>query len=78
VNMRRTIRALISKGECQFVAGCVDVNVVTQGRTIDEEVRNLQEAVALYLEGEDLEQLGFAPDPSLLITMEIEPLRHAA
>jgi predicted RNase H-like HicB family nuclease len=76
--MRRTIRAFISKGESQFVAECVDVNVVTQGRTIDEAVQNLQEAVALFLEGEDLEELGFALEPSLLITMEIEPLSSDA
>ena len=75
--MRRTIKAFISKGETHYVAECVEINVVTQGRTLDETIANLQEAVALYLEGEDLTELDLAPNPSLLITMELEPATHA-
>ncbi|MHB8859198.1 MAG: type II toxin-antitoxin system HicB family antitoxin [Thermoleophilia bacterium] len=51
--------------------------VVTQGRTLDETVANLQEAVALYLEGEDLAELDLEPNPSLIITFEVEPLADA-
>ena len=75
--MRRTIKAFISKGETHYVAECVEINVVTQGRTLDETIANLREAVALYLEGEDLTELHLAPNPSLLITMELEPATHA-
>jgi predicted RNase H-like HicB family nuclease len=75
--MRRTIKAFISKGETHYVAECVEINVVTQGRTLDETIANLREAVALYLEGEDLTELDLAPNPSLLITMELEPATHA-
>jgi len=35
-----------------------------------------QEAVGLHLEGEDLEALGLSPTPSLLVTLECEPV-HA-
>jgi len=52
--------------------------VVTQGQTVDETLENLEEAITLHLEGEDLEALGFAKDPSILVTIEIEPHRHAA
>jgi predicted RNase H-like HicB family nuclease len=55
----------------------VEINVVTQGRTLDETIANLREAVALYLEGEDLTELDLAPNPGLLITMELEPATHA-
>lgn len=75
---QHTIKAYLYKGEKQYVAECLDISVVTQGKTLDEVLKNLQEAVSLHLEGENLETLGFAPDPSILITMEIEPLRHAA
>ena len=34
---------------------------------------NLQEAVGLFLEGENLEELGLSPNPNLLIIME-EPV----
>jgi predicted RNase H-like HicB family nuclease len=47
--------------------------VVTQGATLDETIANLQEAVALHLEGEDLTELGLEPNPALLITIEVEP-----
>ena len=42
--------AIIRKGEKQFVALCPEVDVVSQGLTIDESLQNLKEAVELYLE----------------------------
>lgn len=42
--------ALIRKGEKQFVALCPEVDVVSQGYTIEEALRNLKEAVGLYIE----------------------------
>ena len=47
--------------------------MVTQGQTLDEVTRNLQEAVALHLEGEDLTALGLAANPTLVVTMEVAP-----
>lgn len=76
--LARTIKAFLRKGEKYYVAECFEIAVVTQGRTIDETVSNLEEAVGLHLEGEDLAELGLVPDPTLLITMELEPQTHAA
>lgn len=42
--------ALIRKGEKQFVALCPEVDVVSQGYTIEDALKNLKEAVELYLE----------------------------
>lgn len=42
--------AIIRKGEKYFVALCPEVDVVSQGHTIEEAVSNLKEAVALYIE----------------------------
>ncbi len=42
--------AIIRKGEKQFVALCPEVDVVSQGHTIDEALANLKEAVELYIE----------------------------
>ena len=74
--MHRTIKAFISKGENLYVAECLEVNVVTQGKTLDETVANLQDAVALYLEGEDPIELGIVENPALLVTFELEPAAH--
>jgi predicted RNase H-like HicB family nuclease len=72
--LQHTIKVFIRKGEKFFVAECLEVPVVTQGKTIDETVANLKEALVLHLEGEDLEQYGLAPNPILLITMAGKPL----
>jgi predicted RNase H-like HicB family nuclease len=75
--MRRTIKAFISRGEKQYVAECLEVNVVTQGKTLDETIKNLEEAVALFLEGEDPAEFDLVPNPTLLVTLELEPVAHA-
>ena len=72
--MRRSIKAYIYKGESQYIAECMEIAVVTQGKTLDETIRNLQEAVTLHLEGEDPAEFDLVPNPSLLITMELESL----
>ena len=76
--LQRTIKAFIRKGKKYYVAECLEIAVVTQGKTLDETIGNLREAVALHLEGEELSELGLAPNPTLLVTMEIEPLAHVA
>ena len=73
-SLQRPIKAVIRPGdESGFVAECVEIAVVTQGSTIDETVRNLREAVALHLEGEDLPSIGLAPRPTLVVTLDTEP-----
>ena len=42
--------AIIKKGEKQYVALCPELDVVSQGFTVDEALKNLKEAVALYIE----------------------------
>ena len=76
--MQRTIKAFIRKGDTHYVAECLEVAVVTQGRTLDETIANLQEAVALHLEGEDPADFGLEPDPTLLVTLELQPFQRVA
>ena len=64
-NLQHTIKAFIRKGEEYYVAECLEIAVVTQGKTLDETIDNLKEAVALHLENEDLSELGLAPNPTL-------------
>jgi predicted RNase H-like HicB family nuclease len=73
-SLQRTIKAVIRRGdERGYVAECIEIAVVTQGATLDETVANLQAAVQLHLEGEDLADFGLAPNPTLVVTMELEP-----
>ena len=68
--MQRTIKAFVHKGETQYVAECLEISVVTQGKTLDETIENLQEAVELHLEGEDLTTFGLAPNPTLQLAID--------
>ncbi len=42
--------AIIKKGEKQFVALCPELDVVSQGYTIEESIKHLKEACELYIE----------------------------
>ena len=64
----------ISRGEHQFVAECLDLPVVTQAPTLDQLAGNIREAIGLHLEGEDLEALGLATNPTILATLELDAI----
>jgi predicted RNase H-like HicB family nuclease len=53
VSMSRNLTAAVHQEEDWYVAQCLEVDVASQGRTIDEAVKNLAEAVELYLEEVD-------------------------
>lgn len=48
--MSKKFTAVITKDEDWYVAHCIELGVVSQGRTIEEAKSNLKEAVDLYLE----------------------------
>ncbi len=75
--MKKTIQFHVFKGDKYYVAECIDIPVVTQGKTLDELVKNLKEAVELHLEGENLSDYDLAPQPSILANIEIGDLIHA-
>jgi len=72
--LKRTIQVRISHGEHQFVAECLDLPVVTQAPTLDELAINIREAIGLHLDGEDLAELGFCPDPTISRRWNSTPL----
>jgi predicted RNase H-like HicB family nuclease len=67
--MQQTIKAFIRRGENRYVAECHEISVVTQGGTLDETIANLEEAVALHLEGENPEEFG---------PLELQPFERVA
>ena len=54
----RTFTAVLHKEAELWVAQCPEVGSVSQGPTVEEAVRNLQEATELYLEEFPLETGG--------------------
>lgn len=77
--MRKNVQAVVYSDleSGGYVAECPDLHAVTQGDSLDEAMANLREVIALALEGEDLSERGLVPDPTILVTLELEPLRRA-
>lgn len=44
---------IIQKEENWYVAKCIDNNIASQGKTIEEAMRNLKEALELYMQDEE-------------------------
>jgi predicted RNase H-like HicB family nuclease len=45
-----TLTAVIHKEEDMYVAECPEAETASQGKTVEEAIRNLKEATELYLE----------------------------
>lgn len=61
--------AIIEKEDDWYVALCPELDVASQGKSVEEALENLREAVALYLEDEDVQkQLAKKKVPSPLVT----------
>src|SRR5207237_9929926 len=71
---RQVIHAVAQKDEAVYVLECLELPVVTQGRTFDEAIENLQEALALHFDGEDMEALGLDSSPRIPITYDVAGL----
>jgi predicted RNase H-like HicB family nuclease len=65
LNFKGTI---IIKQEEWFVATCLENNIASQGKTINEAIVNLKEAVALYYEDEKQEELSLVQNDQIYIT----------
>ena len=75
--MGKIIQARIYKGEKLYVGECLDLPIVTQGRTLDEVAGNLREAIDFHLEDEDPADFDLAPHASILASFELQILTHA-
>ena len=52
-DLPHTLTAALHREEDWYIAQCLEVDVASQGQTIDEALANLAEAVELYLEEVD-------------------------
>lgn len=62
------ITVIVQKEEDWYVAKCLENNVASQGKTIEEALANLREAIELYYEDEKPE---IFDKQVLLTTMEV-------
>ncbi len=75
--MKNIIQIHIYKGDKYYVAEGVDLPLVTQGKTLDELVANVKEAIELQLEDEGPSAFDLAPNPSVLMNLELPTRPHA-
>lgn len=71
LNMARRYTAVIVKEENWYVAHCLELGVVSQHKTVEEAKTNLKEAVELYLESFDDEELPAPADEAMLYYLEV-------
>lgn len=71
--MIRTFTAIVQKEEDMYVAKCPEIGTISQGKTIEEAVKNLKEATELYLEEFPLKE---ATHP-ILTTFEVAEVAEA-
>jgi predicted RNase H-like HicB family nuclease len=69
--------AVIRRGEKQYVALCPEVDVVSQGKTIEKALSNLREAVELYVEEMGL-PVGFKAKETIIANFEVNVNAKAA
>lgn len=68
--MQKIIQFYIRRGEKKYVASSPDVPVVTQGDTLDELAKNIEEAVALHFEDEETTE-NIATHAPILVNFEL-------
>jgi predicted RNase H-like HicB family nuclease len=66
MNFKGTI--IIKQEEEWFVATCLENNIASQGKTIDEAIVNLKEAISLHYEDETGEELNLFKNDQIYIT----------
>jgi len=69
--MKRIIKAEIYYDGQYYCARCLDMDVFTQGKRLDDVVENLKEAIMLHLEDVSEDVSGYVGNPSLFTMMDL-------
>ena len=59
---------VITQEEEWFVATCLENNIASQGKNINQALDNLKEAIELYYEDEGVEELGLIKNKQVYVT----------
>ena len=65
---KNSYTAIVEKEGSLYVALCPDLDVASQGTTIEEATANLKEAVELFLESADVEEIKRRHHSEIFIT----------
>ena len=62
---------IIRREEEWYVATCLENNIASQGKTIDEAIENLKEAIALFYEDETIERMLSPYEQTYITSLEM-------
>ena len=71
------LTAIIKKGEKQYVALCPELDVVSQGHTVEEARENLKEAIELHIEVMGVPE-GISDEEAIITIIEVTNGRKAS
>ena len=69
MNFKGTI--IIKREEEWFVATCIENSIASQGKTVDDAIGNLKEAIALYYEDEPEEKAMLPQEQVYMTSLEM-------
>jgi predicted RNase H-like HicB family nuclease len=69
--MKNMIKAEIYHDGEYYCGRCLDFDIFTQGKTLDELVLNLKEAILLHFEDDPSGLADYSPHPSLFTMMDL-------
>ena len=62
---------IIRREEEWYVATCLENNIASQGKTIDEAIENLKEAISLFYEDETIERILLPYEQTYITSLEM-------
>ncbi len=69
--MKNIIQFIVSNEDNIYTAEGLNIPIVTEGKTFEELMTNILDAVKLFFKEEDSASLGFGPMPSILTSFEL-------
>jgi predicted RNase H-like HicB family nuclease len=75
--MKKIIYFNVFKGESHYIAECMDLPIVTQGKTLDETIENIREAFSLHMDNENFSELCIASHPAISVNLDLGELEYA-
>lgn len=75
--MKQYIQACVQRIDSGYRAECLDLPISAEAASLDEAVAGIHAAIQEFLQGKDLELMGFAPKPQVLLSFHFGPSAFA-
>jgi predicted RNase H-like HicB family nuclease len=69
--MKSIAQFKVYKEDNSYIAEGIDLAIVTQADDLDQLVKNIEEAVSLHFEGENITDFDYSQKPSILVNYEL-------